>query len=459
MKRAWFLLAVAGLLQAQEGSGTSSFFYGSRPSGAATAQEIPLSLATAIDRGLKTNLGLIVAEQRTRAARGARDIARSDLLPDISANMSQASEQINLAAFGFSSFPGIAPIVGPFSLFDIRGQVSQTLFDRQALDRTKARASDIRASELQTRDAREAVTLVVTALYLQAVSGASRVEAARAQVTTATALYNQASEFKKAGTVPAIDVLRAQVEMQSRQQKLITFENDNAKQKLRLARAIGLPDGQLFRLTNEIPYEPVQAVSLEPAMQRAFAERKDYQSLAARVESARLSVRAAGAGRLPTLEFNGDYGAIGRSPVSAHGTYTARVNLHVPIFQGGRVKGEMEEADAEARQLEAQLDDLRGRIAFEVRSALLDLKAASERVEVSRSAAGLARQQETQARDRFAAGVTNNLEVVQAQSAVAASNEDYISSLYGYIVARASLARATGEIEKIIPSLLTGAIK
>jgi outer membrane protein TolC len=119
----------------------------------------------------------------------------------------------------------------------------------------------------------------------------------------------------------------------------------------------------------------------------------------------------------------------------------------------------MEEADAEARQLEAQLDDLRGRIAFEVRSALLDLKAASERVEVSRSAAGLARQQETQARDRFAAGVTNNLEVVQAQSAVAASNEDYISSLYGYIVARASLARATGEIEKIIPSLLTGAIK
>jgi outer membrane protein TolC len=149
MKGAWLALAVAGLLGAQEGGGSSNFYYGSRPSGAATAEEIPLSLAMAIDRGLKTNLGLIVAEQRTQAARGARDISRSELLPDISANVSQASEQINLAAFGFSTFPGIAPIVGPFSLSDIRGQVSQTLFDRQALDRTRARARDIRASELQ----------------------------------------------------------------------------------------------------------------------------------------------------------------------------------------------------------------------------------------------------------------------------------------------------------------------
>ena len=446
-------LFTAGLLQAEE---VERSYYGSVPRGTPTAEELPLSLGQAVDRGVKANLSLLLSDQRIRSARGSQDIARSELLPDIGVRVSEASQQINLAAFGFSSFPGIAPIVGPFGLFDIRGQVSQTIFNLRSLDNARASSRTTKAAELQARDTREVVVLVVTGLYLQTLTAASRIEAAKAQVASAEGLYNQAVNFKKAGTVPAIDVLRAQVELQSQRQKLITFQNDHEKQKLRLARAIGLPDGQPIRLTDEIVYIPRQAVALDQALQQAYQARMDYKSLEARVESAELSVKGAAAGHLPTLEFRGDYGAIGQHPLSSHGTYTAAVSLNVPIFQGGKVRGEITEAEAVARQLQAQLADLRGQIAYEIRSAMLDSKAAADRVEVTQSAVGLARQQEAQARDRFAAGVTNNLEVVQAQSALAAANEDYISSLYSFYVARAQLARATGGFEKSLATFLSG---
>jgi outer membrane protein TolC len=456
----WTLAAICGVgvSAAQEVfvGGAGSSYYGSVPGGSATADVLALSLKQAIERGLKTNLSLLLSDQRIQAARGAQAIARSELLPDVSARVAEASQQINLAAFGFNSFPGIAPIVGPFGLFDIRGQVSQTIFNLQSINNARASSRNIRAAELQVRDTRDAVTLVVAELYLQTVTAASRIEAAQAQVASADALYNQAVDFKKAGTVPAIDVLRAQVELQSQRQRLISFRNDHEKQKLRLARAIGLPDGQEIRLTDEISYQQPQPMGLQEALQQAYQARMDYKSLAARVESMKLSLKAADAGRLPTLDFHGDYGAIGQSPMSSHGTYSATVSLNIPIFQGGKVRGEVAEAEAAARQLESQLADLRGQIAFEVRSAMLDSKAAADRVEVSQSAVALARQQETQARDRFAAGVTNNLEVVQAQEALAAANENYISSLYGFCVSGASLARATGSVETNLTFFLSG---
>jgi len=437
-------------------AGGISPFLGSVPQGTATTDELPLSLADVIARGLRYNLGPLLANQGSRAARGARLIALSQLLPNIVTQASEASQQVNLAAFGFSGFPGIAPIIGPFSLSDARGYLSQPILDFRAFRSTGAAGEDIKAADYAALDARDVVVLVATNLYLETVAGASRVDAARTQVATAEAAYLQTLDFKQTGVVPAIDVLRAQVEFQALQQRLIFFRNEFEKQKLALGRAIGLPDGQPLRLTDAVPFAPMPQLTLEEAVSRALSSRRDYQSAAAGVRAAELRRKAAEAERLPSLEFNGEYGIIGPSPANSHGTYTAAVSLKIPIFQGGRVRGEVLEADALLEQRRAQLADLRGRIAYEVRTTFLDLNAAGELVQVARSALNLAQQQLTQARDRFSAGVTNNLEVIQAQEAVATANENYISGLYAFNAAKAALGRTIGNAEKTIPSFLQG---
>lgn len=431
-------------------------FTGSVPRGTASGEELALPLAEAIERGLKANLGLVLTDQGAAAARGARRVSLSRLLPAVSVQGSETSEQLNLAAFGLKPAPGMPAVVGPFGVFDFRGVVSQTILNLRNMENARAGTESVKAAEFQVKDARDAVTLVVAALYLQAQAGASRIEAVKAQVAGSQALYEQAVDFKKAGTVPAIDVLRARVELQTQQQRLIAARNAYAKQKLQLGRAIGLPDGQAIRLTDAMPDTPAQAMEFEEALRLAYAERMDYQSQAAKVRAAERSRKAAAAGRYPTVDFNGDYGVMGSSVVSSHGVYTASVGVKIPVFQGRRVQGEVEQAAAALEREKAQLADLRGRIAYEIRAAMLDVKAAADQVEVSRSSVDLARQQETQARDRFAAGVTNNLEVVQAQEALAGANENYISSLLGYNIAKASLARAMGGVETKIRALLLG---
>jgi outer membrane protein TolC len=253
--------------------------------------------------------------------------------------------------------------------------------------------------------------------------------------------------------------LRAQVELQTEQQRLISYQSDVEKLKLRLARAIGLPDGQAFDLTDTIPFSPLPPLKQEDAIARAYASRMDYQSAAARVQAAELARKAADADRLPTADFNGNYGDIGPAPDHSHGTYAASVSVSVPLFQGGRVRNEVLQADAELERRKAELADLRGRIAYEIRTAYLDLASAGEQTRVAGSTVSLAQQQLAQSQDRFAAGVTDNLEVVQAQEAVATANENYISSLYVYNAAKATLARSIGNAEKTIPSILQGEIQ
>jgi outer membrane protein TolC len=291
---------------------------------------------------------------------------------------------------------------------------------------------------------------------MEAVAAASRIEAAKAQLVSAEALYHQATDMKAAGVVPAIDVLRAQVELQSQRQRFIAYQNDFEKDKLQLVRVIGLPDGQKVRLTDPLPGMRPQNFGVEDMLQKAFQSRMDYRELEARVKTAEYVRKAARSGLFPSLSFHGDYGALGTTPGSSHGTYLAAVSLDFPIFSGGRIRGEELEADAVLVRQRAQLEDLRARIGFEVRSAMLDLKSALERVEVNQSAVDLAKEQDLQARDRFTAGVVNNLEVVQAQEALAKANDSYISSLYSYNVAKVFLARAVGETEKNVGAWLLG---
>ncbi len=450
--RVTFLLAAAAV-----GAAGQSPYGGSVPDPQAAGSAAGLTLKDAIRLALKNNLGALVADENSRSARGQRLVALSLLLPQVDARVQQSSIQNNLAAFGFSGFPGINPIVGPFSLFDARVGLSQPVLNLQSLNRSRAGAENERAAVLEAQDARDTVVLVATSLYLDAVAGESRIEAAEARVKSAQALYEQAASYKQSGVVAGIDVLRAEVQLRAQKQRLIAYRNEFEKQKLRLGRAIGLPDGAAVKLADAMPAGDAAAVpKAEAAMGEALKTRMDFQSLQARVKAAEFARKAAGAERLPTVAFNADYGTIGKAPDNSHGTFTAGVSMRVPVFEGGRIKGAEQEADAALGKLKAQLADLRGRIEFDVRSAELDLQAASDQLEVARGAAELARRQQEQARDRFAAGVTSNLEVVQAQEAVAVADENLISSLLASNLAKAALARAIGASEKNIPAFLAG---
>jgi outer membrane protein TolC len=436
--------------------GAQNPFFGGVPAGSAQPGTVSLSISDAIDRGLKYNLALLLAREDTRDARGARWKALADLLPNVTAGTTETREQVNLAAFGFSGLPGVPQIVGPFSVFDTRAYLSQTILDFNALHKTREESEKTRAAGYSYQNARDIVVLVCANLYLEAVADSSRVDAAGAQVKTAQAVYDRAADLRKAGVVPGIDVLRAQVELQAQQQRLMYFQNEFAKQKLTLARAIGLPIGQQFQLTDTMPYAPMPPLKLGQALDQAYASRADYEAAQAQVKAAEAARKAARGESLPSLHFNSDYGDIGNAPGQSHGTFTVAATLKIPIFQGGRVHGEMLQADAQLEKRKAEMEDLRARIAYEVETALMDLKSSGDRVQVAKGARGLAAEELQQAQDRFSAGVVSSIEVVQAQDALATADENFISSLYTYNVAKASLARALGIAERAYKQFIAG---
>ena len=437
------------------GSSAQNPFLGSTPQKAMPGV-LALSLQDAIQRGLRYNLGLMLSNQGQRQALGARLAARSRLLPDVSARVSYMAEQVNLATFGLPPFPGVPPIVGPFEVFDARGLVSQRIVDFSSWNSLHARSDALKAAQYSYQNARDTVVLVVGDTYMQAVASSARIDAVRAQLQTAAAVYQQTVDMKNAGLAAAIDALRSQVEMQAQQQRLLAVQNDFEKQKLTLARTIGLPPEQAFTLTDSMPFTPAPSLTLQQAIEQAYRSRADYQSAQSLLHAAEMAKKAASDERLPTLSFNGDYGDIGNRPASSHGTFTAAAALKVPIFQGGKVRADVLQADAQLQQRRSQVEDMRGRIEYEVRTAFLDLKTAADQVNVARSSVGLASQQLAQARDRFAAGVSDTIEVTQAQEALAAANENYISALFAHNVAKLSLARALGVAEEASKKFLGG---
>jgi len=442
------------------GTGAQNPFLGSNPSGEPTPGVLQLSASDAIDRGLRYNLGLLLSTDQTESTRGARYRALSDLLPNVTARLNATEEQISLAAVGFPPSAatqfGIPAIVGPFNVFDARAFATQSIVDLVAINRMRAATNNVRASEWNYRNARETVVLVVGGEYLAVIADAARVQAAQAQFDTAETLYRQTVDLHNAGVVAAIDVLRAQVEMQSFRQRLVAAQNEFEKQKLALARVIGLPQGQQFTITTDVPFTPAPPTSVEDALQRAFKQRPDYQQAQALQTSAERSRDAAVAGYYPSLQLSGDYGVIGPYISHTHGTFTLAGGLKIPIFEGGKVHGDVLQADALLRQRRQELSDLRGRIENDVRTSLLDINSAAQLVEVAQGTVTLADQTLVQARDRFGAGIADNIQVVQAQEAVATARENLIASVNAHNLAKLNLARALGNAEASTKAYLGG---
>ncbi len=420
---------------------------------------LPVSLQDAIERGLKNNLGLLLSNQDVRSSRGARWKELSNLLPNVTSTSYVNASQVDLAEFGFTSFPGVSipSIVGPFAYYDSRVYLTQSLLDLKEIHKTRATAQDVKSAEYTAKDARDLVVLAVGYTYLQAIADASRIESVAAQTDTAKALFNQASDQVNAGTSPKIDGLRAEVEYKTRQQQLIQAKNDYAIQKLTLARVIGLAPGQQFELTDKSPYAPFTAMSVDQALQTAYQSRSDLKAAEASLHSAEYSRKAARAGYYPTINFSADYGIAGQyETLGTHGVFDVRGTLTIPIFQGNRVHGDEIVADAALEQSRQRVENLRAQIDADVRTALLNLQSSSEQVEVAKSNIDLAQQTLDQSRDRFSAGVADTVEVVQAQEQVATANDTYISSLYSYNYAKISLARALGLAEQGVQEYFKG---
>jgi outer membrane protein TolC len=469
---------LTGLGFAQSGGGTSSTptitlpgqqspFLGSAAEERTTSEVLQIDFKDAIDRGLRNNLGQLLAADHNEAARGERWKELSNLLPNVSGRVVENAQTESLAALGFNkliplfvapgtntnNFPRVLPT---FNYFDARASLSQSVFNFKDLEKEHAASENVKAAKFTYKDARETVVLAVSNAYLQAIAGAARVETAEAQVKNARALYDKAEDQQKAGLSPAIDTLRSRVELQTRQQQLIVARNDLAKQRLTVARIIGLPLGQDFVLTETAPYQALTPQPVDVYLQRAYASRADYQAAESQVRSAELSRRGASAGRYPSVDVSANLGDIGITPSQSNGTWQVVGGVTIPIFAGNKVHSEVLEADAQLKQARQQLADLRGRIDYEIRTALLDLNAAADQVEVARNSVDLAEQALAQSRDRFSAGVADNLEVVQAQEAAASAHESFIESLYDHNLAKVQLAHSIGDAEEGVRRYLKG---
>jgi outer membrane protein TolC len=435
-------------------------FLGSVPTGQATGTTLDLSLSDAFERALRYNLGGIEGQENMRASHAARLRSLNARLPNVSGRVSAAVNQINLQALGFGlSIPGVAvpTVVGPFRVTDARLYVTQEIFSWSDIQGLKSSNELESASSDAYQSDRDLVVFTTGSAYLLVISDAAAVESIRAQVRTAQTLYDQAVDKNTQGVIARIDALRARVELQTQQQRLIAADNQLSIDKLGLARVIGLANGQSFRLTDSVPYRALEISTLEQTLAQAYTTRPDYLAAERRVRAAELALRAAGAEDYPTGSLAADYGQIGNPNFgAAHGTYSVSVALNIPIFQGSRVRADKLQAESTLEQRRAELADLGGRIDEQVRTAFYNLRSSSELVAVAQSNVDLANETVMQAQDRFSAGVANNLEVVQAQESVAAANQSYIASVYAFNHAKISLAQTLGVAERSAVTFLLG---
>lgn len=418
-----------------------------------------LSLHEAIQRGLEFNLGAVGMTQAVSQSHALTRIAKSYLLPNVSGYASETVQQTDLKAVGlrFSApIPGfsIPTIVGPFNYMDVRANLTQTVADMTALNNYRASNETLRANQLSAQDARELVVLAIGGAYLQVIAAEARVESAKAQLDTANTMYSQSKDMFSFGKVAQLDVNRSQVEMLTQQQRLITLQNDVSKQKINLARLVGLPADDNYELSNAVPFEAAPPLTLEDALKQAFAQRADLKAAEAAVSAAERARAAAKAEHLPSLSVSGDYGLIGVNPSQSHGTFSVAATLHVPIWNGGRTAGDIEDADAVIAQRRAELEDVKGQIESEVRNAYLDLQAADSQVNLAKKNIDLTKETLDQTRTRFQAGVTNSVEIVQSQETLASADLDYINSVFAHNIAKLSLARAIGRAAESLDAFL-----
>ncbi|MDP9039658.1 MAG: TolC family protein [Acidobacteriota bacterium] len=434
---------------------TQDSFHGSVLEGRSTGQLLDLPLDDAIRRGLRTNLGILLQSTNQGNARGQQLEQLQALLPTVTGDASIEVEQVNLAAFGIK-FPGVKPIVGPFQVVDFRAYLTQNLVNVPALENYLAARHNFRAAQLSAEDARDMVVLTVGNAYLLCIADQARIDAVTAELATSKVSLDQATASHEAGISPRLDVLRAQVDLQNEQQNLISTQNQLAKDKLVLARVIGLPLDQPFRLTDTAPYAPLDSLDPAQAFEQALKNRKDLAAQNEQLEAASNQKTAAWASQLPQAKVAGDFGDLGTTPGHSHSTYTATGRVEAPILQIASTRGQQAVANSAYAQAKDKLADRIQQVNADIRNSILDIQSAQKLVEASRSNVELATEALAEAQERFRTGISDNLPVSQAQTQLEQANDQYISALYQHNTAKLSLARALGVAQSSYKTYLGG---
>ncbi len=437
-------LALAGLHPCGLAAQSASPFQGSVAQGEVSAQPVDLTLDEAIQRGLKTNLGVILSGAQTAAARGERLSQLQALLPSVDASAKETVMQVDLPAEGLR-IPGFPKIIGPFGFTDLRASLTWSLIDVASLRNYLAARHNFAAAQLSAQDARELVVLVVGNAYLLALADETRVASVEAQVATAKISLDQAVANHEAGTAPLLDELRARVDYQSLEQQLIVAKNALEKDKLALARVIGLPLAQSFTLADKAPYAAFDQIDVEQAIREAHANRKDLAAMVEQTKAAEEQRKAATADRLPTLKFNGDYGDIGVNSDAFARHRRRHRHAERSALQGVRTarRGPAGAGATGHRAGSVERQECAGGRRCARRAAGHCLGAEAWWRWRGRSVE-LANEALSEAQQRYANGVSDNLAVSQAQQSVAQANDQYVTSLYRHNVAKLSLARALG---------------
>jgi len=437
----------------------SGAYQGSVPDPNPPQSPLTLNIADAIQRGIRFNLGSVEANASARQLRGARLAALSQMLPSIYGTMSETVDKIDLQAQGLSTGVfGAMPLpttVGPFHYYSALANVSENLSMTSLYNLRQSRAS-ADAAEMNTEDARELIILAVGGTYLQVLATKANVVSQEAQVKQAEATFNQAEDQHEAGTTPVIDRNRSFVEFHTEQERLASLRADLVKQTMQLARLIGLPVSQGLTLSEDLPAQVAEAVPVEESVRIALENRFDLKAARLQLKAAQEADRASKAEYLPSFGVGGDYGVEGINPNKGASVFQASATVTIPIFQSGRVKADVDQADAALSLRQAEYADQQGVVELDVREAYVDFQVATEQIAVATENRRVAAETLEESLDRFAAGVTNSVEVVQSQEIVASAERDYVSSLFSLNLARVSLARATGQAEQFIPNMLKG---
>jgi outer membrane protein TolC len=441
--------------QSQPQSQSGNPYNGSVVKERATAEVLQLSLGDAMARGLKYNLGFVLENAATLAAGGQRLQALQPLLPTLVGGARVSVAQTDLAAEGLR-IPGFPRVIGPYGAVDFRGSLVMALINLPALENFLAAKHSFDAAKLSAEDAKDMVVLAVGNAYLTIIAEESAVTNAQAQVGSSKASLDQAVANHAAGTSPKLDEVRARVDWQTQQQNLIQQQAMLAKDRIVLARAIGLPLEQDYQLSDRMPYQDLDAITADDAVKQALANRKDMAAQRKQAQAAANVARGAHEERLPSVGATGDYGSTGINLSSLHGSGEAIGQANMPLFEEAKIRGDEHIAEAQKRQQQAELSNLEGQVSADVRNSLLDLDAATKSVAVARSNVELAGEELSEAQQRFAAGVSDTLAVVQAQATVAQANNQLVAGLYAHNVAKLTLARAMGVAQSQYQKFLGG---
>jgi outer membrane protein len=418
---------------------------------ASSTEVLRLTLDQAVGLALRQNPTAQIAILTAAQSEQDRNIARADLLPQANARISDEAQKVNLRAQfgGKTPFPGFPQTLGPYQVFSAGPSVSAPVFDLTLWQRYQAARNTANASKANSLSTREQVILLTVSQYIGTLRAVANVQASLSRVELAQALYDQAADLQKEGVGTGIDTLRANVELQNEKQRLLEAENERETSLYGLSRLLNLDPRQKIELADSLSFFDTPQPEVEASIEAALTSRQEWKALSSQIKAAEGQKKAAQDSRLPNVRFDGTFAYVGTSGNTTLPTYTYQGSVNVPLFTGGRIRAQVATADLEIRKLEEQRADLRNQIALDVKTALLNLDSARSEVQVANLGVQLSKEEVDQARDRFKAGVANNIEVIQAQDSLSRANDNQIAALYRFNQARADLARSIGEMEKV----------